>query len=65
MLIDRALDEGLVSVLARSVRKGTHPAGHRPAQRAPPFIGEGRAREMAVNVVAPLHVRLGRDRARP
>ncbi len=52
MLIDRALDEGLVSVLARSVREGTH----RPVidrLSAPPFIGEGRAREIAVNVALP------------
>ena len=52
MLIDRALDEGLVSVLARSVREGIH----RPVidrLSVPPFIGEGRAREVAVNVALP------------
>ena len=52
VLIERALDEGLVSVLARTVRQGTH----RPIIRwltAQPFIGEGRAREIAVNVVLP------------
>ena len=52
VLIDRALDEGLVSVLARTVREGTHrPVINRLA--APPFIGEGRAREIAVNVALP------------
>ena len=52
MLIDRALDEGLVAILARLVREGTH----RPVidrLSAPPFIGEGRAREIAVNVALP------------
>ncbi len=52
VLIDRALDEGLVSVLARTVRRGTH----RPVidlLSVPPFIGESRAREIAVNVVLP------------
>ena len=52
VLIERVLDEGLVSVLARTVRQGTH----RPIIRwltAQPFIGEGRAREIAVNVVLP------------
>ena len=52
VLIDRALDEGLVSGLAKTVRQGTH----RPIIRwltAQPFIGESRAREIAVNVVLP------------
>ena len=52
VLIDRALDEGLVSALARTVRQGTH----RPIIQwltAQPFIGESRAREIAVNVVLP------------
>ena len=52
VLIDRALDEGLVSALARTVRQGTH----RPIIRwltAQPFIGESRTREIAVNVVLP------------
>ena len=52
VLIDRALREGLVSALARTVRQGTH----RPVIdqfTVPPFIGESRAREIAVNVVLP------------
>lgn len=52
VLIDRALREGLVSALARTVRQGTH----RPVINGlsvPPFIGESRAREIAVNVVLP------------
>ncbi len=52
VLIDRALDEGLVSALARTVREGSH----RPVIEwltVQPFIGEGRAREIAVNVVLP------------
>lgn len=52
VLVDRALDEGFLSSLARTVRGGSH----RPLIRllaVPPFIGEGRAREIAVNVVLP------------
>ena len=52
VLIDRALDEGFVSSLAKTVRQGTH----RPVVQwltAQPFIGESRAREIAVNVVLP------------
>ena len=52
VLIDRVLNEGLVSVLARTVREG----GHRPLIQwlsVRPHIGEGRAREIAVNVVLP------------
>ena len=52
VLIDRALDSGLVSSLAETVRQGTH----RPLIdqfAVPPYIGESRAREIAVNVVLP------------
>ena len=52
VLVDRVLDEGFPSTLARTVREGSH----RPLIRllaVPPFIGEGRAREIAVNVVLP------------
>lgn len=52
VLIDRGLNSGLVSSLTRTVRQGTH----RPVidlLSVPPFIGESRAREIAVNVVLP------------
>ena len=52
VLIDRTLDEGLVSALAGTVRQRSH----LPLIRwlsVPPFIGEGRAREIAVNVALP------------
>ena len=52
VLIDHAVNEGLVSALARTVREGSH----RPLIQwltVPTFIGEGRAREIAVNVVLP------------
>lgn len=64
VLIDRALDEGLVSVLARTVRQGTH----RPVIKGlsvPPFIGESRAREIGVNIVLPfMHAWAGITRDR-
>ena len=52
VLIDRALDEGFLSVVARTVRQRIH----RPVINGlsvPPFIGESRAREIAVNVALP------------
>ena len=52
VLVDRALDSGLVSSLAGTVRRRSH----LPLIRwltVPPFIGESRAREIAVNVVLP------------
>ena len=52
VLIDRAVNEGLVSALSRTVREGSH----RPLIQwltIPTLIGEGRAREIAVNVVLP------------
>lgn len=52
VLVDRALEEGFLSALAGAVRQGNH----RPTTQwltAPPFIGESRAREIAVNVVLP------------
>jgi hypothetical protein len=59
VLIDRALDEGFLSALAGAVRQGNH----RPTIQwltAPPFIGESRAREIAVNVVLPFMYAWGR-----
>ncbi len=51
-LMERALDEGLKSALAGAVRRGTH---RQVIDRltAAPYVGEGRARDIAVNVVLP------------
>ena len=51
-VIESALDEGLMSALAGAVRRGTH---RQVIDRlaAPPYVGESRARDIAVNVVLP------------
>ena len=52
VLVERSLDRGMLSALAGAVRE----SGHRPTIRwltVPGLIGEGRAREIAVNVVLP------------
>ena len=51
-LVDRYIESGLVQGLAEDVRRGD--AGHLVRRlTVPPFIGQGRAREMAVSVVLP------------
>ncbi len=52
VLIERTLDEGLMSALAGAVRRGTH---RQVIDRltAPPYVGEGRTRDIVVNVVLP------------
>ena len=52
VLIDRALDEGLLSIATRTARGREH-RSLIDLFTAPPFIGESRAREIAVNVVLP------------
>ena len=52
VLIDRALDEGFLSIVARTVRGGNHRALIN-LLTVRPYIGESRAREIAVNVVLP------------
>ena len=52
VLIDRALDEGFLSIVARTVR-GRNRRSLIDLFTAPPFIGESRAREIAVNVALP------------
>ena len=52
VLIEHVLDEGFVSTFAKTVRQRIHrPVINRLT--VPPFIGESRAREIAVNVVLP------------
>ncbi len=52
VLVERALDEGLMPALAGAARRGTH---RQVIDRltAAPYIGEGRARDIAVNIVLP------------
>ncbi|MYB48230.1 MAG: DUF2851 family protein [Dehalococcoidia bacterium] len=52
VLIDRAFDEGFLSFATRTARGRKHRSLITPFT-APPFIGESRAREIAVNVVLP------------
>ena len=52
VLIDRALDEGFLSIATRTARGRKHRTRIN-LFTAPPFIGESRAREIAVNVVLP------------
>ena len=52
VLIDRALDEGFLSIATRTARGRKHRSLIN-LFTAPPFIGEGRAREIAVNVALP------------
>ena len=52
VLVDRALDEGLTSGLVGAVRRGSHRSVV-DRLTAPPYVGEGRAREIAVNVALP------------
>ena len=52
VLIDRALDEGFLSIATRTARGRKHQSLIN-LFTAPPFIGESRAREIAVNVVLP------------
>lgn len=64
LLIDRALDEGLLSIVARTARGRNHRSLIN-LFTAPPFIGESRARETAVNVALPFMYAwggIGRDR---
>ncbi len=51
-LVDRFLDPGLASYLEAVVRRA-EPSGLTEALSAPPYVGAGRARDMAVNVVLP------------
>ena len=64
VLVERALDEGLMPALAAATRRGEH---RQVIDRltAAPYVGEGRARDIAVNVALPfLHAwgGLARDR---
>ena len=52
VLIDRALDEGFLSIATRTARGRKHRSLIN-LFTAPPFIGESRAREITVNVVLP------------
>ena len=52
VLIDRALDEGFLSIATRTARGRKHRSLIN-LFTAPPFIGESRAREIAVNVALP------------
>ncbi len=52
VLIDRALDEGFLSIATRTARGRKHRSLIN-LFTAPPLIGESRAREIAVNVVLP------------
>ena len=64
VLIDRALDEGFLSIATRTARGRKHRSLIN-LFTAPPFIGESRVREIAVNVVLPFMYAwggIGRDR---